>query len=70
MKLFDRSKEEIFDLLNNAIDQLLEMYGKEWLIRWALDNGLTLQETLNDIFDDEDVVQQVYEEWKEENGVS
>jgi hypothetical protein len=33
--------ETAMNLLNDALDLLLDLFGSDWLICWAIDNGLT-----------------------------
>jgi hypothetical protein len=58
--------EQLIELLNSALDVLLGMFGREWLIRWAIDNGLNKEEIINWIYDDEEIVTQVWQEVEEE----
>ena len=46
-------KEIIENLLLSTIDYLEGIFGKEWLILWGIDNGLTNEEICNYIYDDE-----------------
>jgi hypothetical protein len=63
-------KETVIHMLNSALDILLEILGREWLIRWAIDQGLTNEEICDWVYDDMDAIIEVRKEMEEEeNGI-
>ena len=59
-------KETVIHMLNSALDELLGMFGKEWLIRWAIDQGLTNEEICDWVYDDMDAIIEVRKKVEEE----
>ena len=59
-------KETVIHMLNSALDVLLEMFGREWLIRWAIDQGLTNEEICDWVYDDMDTIIEVRKKVEEE----
>lgn len=59
-------KETIIHMLNSALDVLLEILGREWVIRWAIDQGLTNEEICDWVYDDIDTIVEVRKEMEEE----
>jgi hypothetical protein len=63
-------KETVIHMLNSALDILLGILGREWLIRWAIDQGLTNEEICDWVYDDMDAIIEVRKEVEEEeNGI-
>lgn len=61
-------KETVIHMLNSALDVLLENLGREWLIEWAIDQGLTNEEICDWVYDDMDTIIEVRRKVeKEEN---
>ena len=63
-------KETVIHMLNSALDIMLEMFGREWLIRWAIDQGLTNEEICDWVYDDMDTIIEVRKEVEEEENGS
>lgn len=59
-------KETVIHMLNSALDVLLECFGKEWLIMWAIDQGLTNEEICDWVYDDMDTIIEVRKKVEEE----
>ena len=59
-------KETVIHMLNSALDVLLEILGKEWLIEWAIDQGLTNEEICDWVYDDMDTIIEVRKKVEEE----
>ena len=59
-------KETVIHMLNSALDILLEMFGREWLIGWAIDQGLTNEEICDWVYDDMDTIIEVRKKVEEE----
>lgn len=60
------SKETVIHMLNSALDVLLEIFGREWLIEWAIDQGLTNEEICDWVYDDMDTIIEVRKKVEEE----
>ena len=59
-------KERVINLLNSALDVLSETMGREWLIRWAINEGLTDEEIDDWVWYDIEYIRQVRKEMEEE----
>ena len=59
-------KETVIHMLNSALDVMLEMFGREWLIRWAIDQGLTNEEICDWVYDDMETIIEVRKKVEEE----
>ena len=59
-------KETVIHMLNSALDILLENFGREWLIEWAVDQGLTNEEICDWVYDDMEAIVEVRKKVEEE----
>ena len=59
-------KETVIHMLNSALDVLLEILGREWLIEWAIDQGLTNEEICDWVYDDMDTIIEIRKKVEEE----
>lgn len=59
-------KETIINMLNSALDVLLENFGREQLIRWAIDQDLTNQEICDWVYDDMETIIEIRKKMEEE----
>ena len=59
-------KETVIHMLNSALDVLLECFGREWLIEWDIDQGLTNEEICDWVYDDMDTIIEVRKKVEEE----
>ena len=59
-------RETVVHLLNEAIDELYAMWGKEWCICWGIDQGLSNEEICDWIYDDMELIIKIRKEMEEE----
>ena len=59
-------KETVIHMLNSALDVLLEILGREWLIRWAIDQGLSDEEIYDWVYEDMELIIKIRKEVEEE----
>lgn len=59
-------KETVLHMLNSALDVLLEVFGRKWLIEWAIDQGLTNEEICDWVYDDMKTIIEVRKKVEEE----
>ena len=59
-------KETVIHMLSSALDVLLEILGREWLIEWAIDQGLTNEEICDWVYDDMETIIEVRKKVEEE----
>ena len=59
-------RERVVHLLNEAIDVLYDMFGKEWCVRWGIDQGLSDEEICDWIYDDMELIVKIRKEMEEE----
>ena len=59
-------KETVIHMLNSALDVLLDILGKEWLVRWGIDQGLTNEEVCDWVYDDMELIIEIRKEMEEE----
>ena len=59
-------KETVIHMLNSVLDVLLENFGREWLIEWAIDQGLTNEEICDWVYDDMETIIEVRKKVEEE----
>lgn len=63
-------KERVINLLNSALDVLSETMGREWLVRWAINEGLTDEEIDDWVWYDIEYIKEVRKEMEEEENAS
>ena len=59
-------KETVIHMLNSALDVLLGLLGRGWLIEWAIDQGLTNEEICDWVYDDMETIIEVRKKVEEE----
>ena len=59
-------KETVIHMLNSALDVMLDILGKEWLVRWGIDQGLTNEEVCDWVYDDMELIVEIRKEMEEE----
>lgn len=59
-------RERVVHLLNEAIDILYDMFGKEWCIRWGIDQGLSNEEICDWIYEDMESIIEIRKKMEEE----
>lgn len=59
-------KERVISLLNSALDVLSETMGREWLVRWAINEGLTDEEIDDWVWYDIEYIREVRKEMESE----
>jgi hypothetical protein len=59
-------KERVINLLNSALDVLSETMGREWLVRWAINEGLTDEEIDDWVWYDIEYIREVRKEMESE----
>ena len=59
-------KDTVIHMLNSALDVLLECFGGEWLIEWAIDQGLTNEEICDWVYDNMEKIVEVRKKVEEE----
>lgn len=59
-------KERVINLLNSALDVLSETMGREWLVRWAINEGLTDEEIDDWVWYDIEYIREVRKEMEGE----
>ena len=63
-------KETVIHMLSSAHDVLLEILGREWLIEWAIDQGLTNEEICDWVYDDMETIIEVRKKVEEEENAN
>ena len=59
-------KERVISLLSSALDVLSETMGREWLVRWAINEGLTDEEIDDWVWYDIEYIKEVRKEMESE----
>ena len=64
------SRETAINMLNSALDVLLEILGREWLIEWAIDQGLTNEEICEWVYGDMETIIEIRKKVEEEENAN
>ena len=59
-------RERVVHLLNEAIDVIYGMFGKEWCVHWGIDQGLSDEEICDWIYDDMELIIKIKKEMRGE----
>jgi hypothetical protein len=59
-------KERVINLLNSALDVLSEVMGREWLVKWAINEGLSDEEIDDWVWYDIEYIREVRREMESE----